>query len=54
MTFDTNHVVIYLRSDWVANVREAIGEHGSNDDEHDLLVEILDLVAEATGESEEA
>jgi hypothetical protein len=36
--------VIELRDDWLSDYTAATGEHGSNDDEHDLLVEIAESV----------
>lgn len=40
-------VTIGVRRDWLDQFRAAIAEDGSNDDEHDLLVEIADEVAAA-------
>lgn len=41
-------VTIDIRPDWYTDVLEAFGPTGSNDDEHDLLVEIADAVAAFT------
>ena len=36
--------IIEIRDDWLTDYTAAIGEHDSNDDEHDLLVEIAKSV----------
>lgn len=38
-------ITIEVRDDWLADVREAVGDSGSNDDEHNLLVELADEVS---------
>jgi hypothetical protein len=38
--------------DFIRRVVRAMGGNGSNDDEHDLLVEITDDVAVAVGEAD--
>jgi hypothetical protein len=39
--------VIDIRDGWLGEYAKAIGEHGSNDAEHDLLVEIAETVRQS-------
>lgn len=40
-------VTIDVRDDWLRDLHNAVGDGGSNDDEHDLLMEIAEDVAVA-------
>lgn len=39
---------VRLREDWLIDARRAIGEDGSNDEEHELLLEVMDAFPHPT------
>lgn len=44
-----SEITLRLRREWVDEVRAAIGEGGSNDDEHELLLEALEAAVAGRG-----
>lgn len=45
-------VTLRIRREWIEQYRAAIGDDGSNDDEHDLLVEIGDGITRFVGQGD--